>query len=79
MAEDIWGPNEVKERRMSLRKSLVIWSRPFYMLTTEAIVAWLSTVSGFSVNLIIIFLQASKPVYEQWGVGTIGNSLAFLP
>lgn len=77
--ENVWGPNEVKERRMTLREILVVWSRPFYMLITEPIVAWLSLVSGFSDNLIFIFLQGFQPVYKQWGFGTIGISLAFLP
>ncbi|ROV90003.1 hypothetical protein VPNG_10002 [Cytospora leucostoma] len=77
--ENIWGPNEVKERRMTLREILIVWSRPFYMLVTEPIVAWLSIVSGFSDNLIFIFLQGFQPVYKQWGFGMIGISLAFLP
>lgn len=64
---------------MSLREILIVWSRPFYMLITEPIVAWLSAVSGFSDNLIFIFLQGFQPVYKQWGFGTIGISLAFLP
>ena len=49
------------------------------MLITEPIVAWLSAVSGFSDNLIFIFLQGFQPVYKQWGFGTIGISLAFIP
>ncbi|KAI0016089.1 polyamine transporter 4 [Xylariomycetidae sp. FL0641] len=86
--EDVWGPNEVRSRRMNLREVLTVWARPFYMLITEPIVAWLSAVSGFSDNLIFIFLQGFQPVYKQWGfailryrllVGYIIAYLSFLP
>lgn len=76
--ENIWGPNEVR-KRMTGRELLVTWVRPFHMLLTEPIVAWLSIVSGFSDNLIFIFLQGFQPVYKQWGFGTIGISLSFIP
>ena len=49
------------------------------MLFTEPIIAWLSTVSGFSDNLVFVFLQAFTPVYQKWGFGTVETSLAFLP
>lgn len=77
--EDVWGPNEVRTKHMTMREVLTIWSRPFYMLVTEPIVAWLSAVSGFSDNLIFIFLQGFHQVYKQCGFGTAGISLAFLP
>ncbi|KAK9770453.1 putative Major facilitator superfamily domain-containing protein [Seiridium cardinale] len=77
--EEVYGPNEVKTQRMTFKEVMVVWSRPFYMLLTEPIVAWLSAVSGFSDNLIFIFLQGFQPVYKQWGFDTIGISLAFLP
>ncbi|KAI1338597.1 MFS general substrate transporter [Xylariaceae sp. FL0016] len=77
--EDVYGPNEVKEHKMTFKEIMVIWSRPFYMLITEPIVAWLSAVSGFSDNLIFIFLQGFQPVYKQWGFGTVSISLAFIP
>ena len=38
---------------------MTVWSRPFYMLFTEPIVAWLSAVSGFSDALIFTFLRES--------------------
>lgn len=49
------------------------------MFFTEPIVLWLSLLSGFSDALIFTFLQSFKPVYEQWGFGTIGIGLAFIP
>jgi len=49
------------------------------MFFTEPIVLWLSLLSGFSDALIFTFLQSFQPVYEQWGFGTIGVSLAFIP
>jgi hypothetical protein len=49
------------------------------MFFTEPIVLWLSLLSGFSDALIFTFLQSFQPVYEQWGFGTIGISLAFIP
>ncbi|TPX17824.1 uncharacterized protein E0L32_002925 [Thyridium curvatum] len=79
---EVYGPNEVRKmtgKGLTFREVLVIWCRPFYMLITEPIIAWLSAVSGFSDNLIFIFLQGFQPVYKQWGFGTIGISLAFIP
>lgn len=49
------------------------------MLLTEPIVLWLSLLSGFSDSLIFTFLEGFHPVYSQWGFGTIGVSLAFIP
>lgn len=58
---------------------MLTYIRPFYMFFTEPIVLWLSLLSGFSDALIFTFLQSFQPVYEQWGFGTIGVSLAFIP
>jgi hypothetical protein len=55
------------------------YSRPFYMFFTEPIVLWLSLLSGFSDALIFTFLESFGPVYEQWGFGTVGAGLAFIP
>lgn len=43
--DDVWGPTEVRPR-LTFRQVMTIWGRPFYMLFTEPIVAWLSAVSG---------------------------------
>lgn len=63
---------------MLLRRGLTI-SRPFVMFATEPIVLWLSLLSGFSDALIFSFLESFQPVYKQWGFGTIGVGLAFIP
>ena len=76
---NVYGPNEVRGHRLTLKEIGTIWARPFYMLITEPIVAWLSAVSGFSDNLIFIFLQGFTPVYAQWGFGVVETSLAFIP
>lgn len=49
------------------------------MFFTEPIVLWLSLLSGFSDALIFTFLQSFTPVYKQWGFGTLGVGLAFIP
>jgi len=49
------------------------------MFLTEPIVLWLSLLSGFSDALIFTFMQSFDFVYEQWGFGTIGMGLAFIP
>jgi MFS family permease len=73
-----YGPNELKPR-ITLKEIWVIWYRPFYMFFTEPIVLWLSLLSGFSDALIFSFLQSFQLVYKQWGFGTVGVSLAFIP
>lgn len=51
----------------------------FIMFATEPIVLWLSLLSGFSDALIFTFLASYPLVYQQWGFGTIGIALAFVP
>jgi hypothetical protein len=46
---------------------------------TEPIVLWLSLLSGFSDALIFTCLESFQLVYKQYGFGTIGVGLAFLP
>jgi hypothetical protein len=75
---NIYGPNEVKKHKLTIREIIKIWSRPFVMLFTEPIIAWLSAVSGFSDALIFTFLQGFTPVYKQWGFTTVTTSMAFL-
>ncbi|KAL8636962.1 MAG: hypothetical protein Q9228_005709 [Teloschistes exilis] len=76
---NIWGPNELKESRISVKEVLKIWSRPFEMFVREPIVLCLSLLSGFSDALIFTFLESFQPVYKQWGFGVIAIGLAFLP
>jgi hypothetical protein len=39
---NIYGPNELKKPRVSLKEAGRIWARPFYMLLREPIVLCLS-------------------------------------
>jgi len=75
--ENIYGPNELK--KITRKDVWTIWYRPFYMFFTEPIVLWLSLLSGFSDALIFTFLESFTPVYKQWGFGTTGVGLAFVP
>jgi len=75
---NVYGPNELRPR-LGVKEVWTIWYRPFYMFFTEPIVLWLSLLSGFSDALIFTFLESFTPVYKQWGFGTIGVSLAFIP
>jgi len=75
---NVYGPNELRPK-MNMKEIWTIWYRPFYMFFTEPIVLWLSLLSGFSDALIFTFLESFTPVYKQWGFGTIGITLAFIP
>ena len=75
---NIYGPSELKPK-ITLKEVWTIFYRPFYMFFTEPIVTWLSLLSGFSDALIFSFLESFSLVYKQWGFGTIGISLSFLP
>ncbi len=54
--DNIYGPNELKEKRMDLREFLWVSVRPFEMFVREPIVLCLSLLSGFSDALIFTFL-----------------------
>ncbi|KAL2005596.1 hypothetical protein VTN00DRAFT_10089 [Thermoascus crustaceus] len=77
--ENVWSGDELKGKRISWKHVFVIWARPFVMFVREPIVLWLSLLSGFSDALIFTFLQSYKPVYKQWGFGTVEVGLAFIP
>ncbi|OGM43962.1 MFS multidrug transporter, partial [Aspergillus bombycis] len=77
---NIYGPNELKVPRVSLKEAGKIWMRPFHMLLREPIVLCLSLLSGFSDALIFTFLESFAIVYEQgWGFGTLGQAWAVIP
>ena len=76
---NVYGPNEVKEHRLSMREILTIWYRPFEMFVREPIVLCLSLLSGFSDALIFTFLESYTPVFKQWNFNTYETGLAFLP
>jgi MFS family permease len=75
---NVYGPSFFRAK-MTMKEIWTIWYRPFYMFFTEPIVLWLSLLSGFSDALIFSFLESFSLVYKQWGFGTIGITLAFLP
>ena len=76
---NVYGPNEFKEHRLSMKEILVIWYRPFEMFIREPIVLCLSLLSGFSDALIFTFLESYSPVFKQWDFNTYEVGLAFLP
>ncbi|KAK7966283.1 MFS transporter [Apiospora aurea] len=75
---EVYGPNEVKQKRFSLKETGKIWWRPYFMLLTEPIVIWLSLLSGFSDMLVFVFLEAFTPIFEQYGFETHEIGLAFM-
>ncbi len=76
---NIYGPDELKEHRLSMREILVIWYRPFEMFIREPIVLCLSLLSGFSDALIFTFLESYSPVFKQWNFSVWEIGLAFIP
>ncbi|RAL13412.1 sugar transporter [Aspergillus homomorphus CBS 101889] len=77
---NIYGPNELKKPRVSLKEAGEIWVRPFYMFLREPIVLCLSLLSGFSDALIFTFLEGFSIVYsEGWGFGVLGQAWAVIP
>ncbi|KAI9677497.1 MAG: hypothetical protein M1817_006451 [Caeruleum heppii] len=77
--KDVYGPNELKEHRITPKEVGTIFLRPFIMFVREPIVLCLSLLSGFSDALIFTFLESYKNVYEQWGFGPVQISFAFFP
>ncbi|KAF2103642.1 MFS general substrate transporter [Rhizodiscina lignyota] len=71
--------DEVEGDKLTFKKCLTIWTRPFRMFVCEPIVLCLSLLSGFSDALIFMFLEAYGEVYHQWGFGTIAMGLTFVP
>jgi hypothetical protein len=77
---NIYGPNELKSPRISLKEAGKIWLRPFEMFVREPIVLFLSLLSGFSDALIFIFLEAFAITFPQnFGFGTLQVAWAFIP
>ena len=75
---NVYGPDELKEQRLSVTEVLRIWRRPFEMFIREPIVLCLSLLSGFSDALIFTFTESFTPVFEQWGFDDLTNGLAFI-
>lgn len=76
---DIYGPNELKKPRISIKEVGTLWLRPFEMFVREPIVLFLSLLSGFSDALIFTFLEGFQYVYGQWGFGPNREAWAFIP
>ena len=77
---NIYGPNELKRPRVSLKEAGKIWLRPFEMFVREPIVLFLSLLSGFSDALIFTFLEAFAITYPaNFGFGTLQVAWAFIP
>ena len=74
---NIYGPNEVKEKRIDFKEFLLLSLRPFEMFLREPIVLCLSLLSGFSDALIFTFLEGFNPVFKQWDFQPYQIGLAF--
>ena len=77
--KNIYGPNEIKEKRIEFGEILTIWMRPFVMFVKEPIVLCMSLLSGFSDCLIFIFTASLSGVYEDgWEFNTVQCGLVFI-
>ncbi|KAI9760729.1 MAG: hypothetical protein M4579_001467 [Chaenotheca gracillima] len=66
--ENIWGPNELKKPRISMKEVFKIWARPFIMFVSEPIVLSLSLLSGNALArdfLAGIAAMYSTPFYKN--------------
>lgn len=77
--EEVYGPNELKGNRLTPRKILSTWIKPFHMFLTEPIVLCLSLLSGFSDALIFTSLDSFGLVYAQWSFSPWMKGLTFIP
>ena len=75
---NVYGPNEVKNPRVSMKEFGVTWIRPFEMFVKEPIVLSMSLLSGFSDALIFTFLEGFAVVYKQWDFSTLDLAWAFV-
>lgn len=76
---NIYGPDEIRQHKLTWREISMIWMRPFIMFLTEPIVLCLSLLSGFSDALIFTFLESYGLVFAQWKFTTTQLGLAFIP
>jgi hypothetical protein len=77
---NVYGPNELKKPRVSLKEAGKIWLRPFEMFVREPIVLFLSLLSGFSDALIFTFLEAFAITFpENFNFGILQVAWAFIP
>ena len=76
---NVYGPNELKSPRISMKEAVKIWARPFEMFIREPIVLCLSLLSGFSDALIFTFLESFTAVYAAWDFGILALAWAVIP
>ncbi|KAK5126944.1 hypothetical protein LTR85_008302 [Meristemomyces frigidus] len=77
--ENVYGPNELRNPRISAKEILTVWTRPWRMLLTEPIVLCLSLLSGFSDALIFTFLESFTIVFAQWNFGVLADAWSVIP
>ncbi|CAO1634260.1 unnamed protein product [Sympodiomycopsis kandeliae] len=76
---NVYGPNELKEARLTPKMFLQYIIRPFEMFVREPIVLSMSLLSGFSDALIFTFLEAFQYVFKQWNFKPYQIGLAYVP
>ena len=69
---NIWGPNELKENRISPKELGKVWTRPFIMFVSEPIDLCLSLLSGFSDTFVGLCFRRfrSKVFHPRLGIVT---------
>nr|UJH94475.1 Bmrp [Starmerella bombicola] len=75
---NIYGPNEIKPKRIDIKEFMYIWKRPFVMFLTEPIIGCLSLLSGFSDALIFIAMDSTQLTYQQYGWGATACGLIYV-
>lgn len=77
--DNIWGPSEISKSKLTIKKVLRIWRRPFEMFLREPIVLCLLLLSGFSDALIFVCMDSFTYVYQQWHFSYTAIGMAFAP
>jgi MFS family permease len=75
---NVYGPNELKKPRLSMKEVLAVWRRPFEMFLREPIVLCLSLLSGFSDALIFTCIESFNLVFKQWDFNALQIGLCFI-
>ncbi|OTA98123.1 hypothetical protein M426DRAFT_17734 [Hypoxylon sp. CI-4A] len=76
---NLYGPNEIVEKKLDAREVLRVMLRPFKMFFTEPIVFVLSLLSGFSDAIVFMMVQSYGFAYYPWGFTPVQTGLAFIP
>lgn len=76
---NIWGPGELNNKKITPKKALLIWKRPFEMFMRELIVLSLSLLSGFSDALIFMFMNSLGDVLgDGWGFDNTATGIFYV-